>query len=661
MVVVVLSATRVIQQPAVSHATMAMANGAVLFVLAALAMYQITRVAATSSAPPNFVFILFDDVGWGDWSRTGAPARTPHMDAMSRSEHAVWFDRAYTAAPICSPARAGLLTGRTPSRTCIWGVEQHIMCHPGAAECPAGGEYTLANVTKDSGHNYLNAFYGKWHLGSLRDSRSVDPDGGDCYQFNATKGSRPNGNPCLPGYVSFPNGTDNTLCCKGNDGHLSVSNPLNFGFHEFVATPQCGPSGSTNCGCFFQPNQKGLRPTCDVGHYADACTTCNNHLECAAYYVGNTSSTGTVVSPLAAVSGMNDEAFLVDHFEGLLRRSVAHGRPFLASLHFHGAHIPYVATAEMRASYANVTSPLTGQPMTENEQDYWGTLTQLDAAIGRIRKLLSDTGVADNTWVSIMSDNGPEVSPANGQGTGKPFVNPGRTGGLRGRKRDLTEGGIREIGMVEFPPLISRNAHEMTFPLVSLDYLPTVLDILNTSSPHVVDGSSLVPYFKAAATISPATHDNTTAVTALQAPRHPIGWYGIFRYGSTNHLNPGQNGTGSKGCPFYSASQNVFGDVPASYSAPGGQKQVAWLDVGSGQGAFKLFGCASQSSAGDNGDNGDNGDTWHFFLYNLDTDRTESVDLWASDRDRANKLFQNMFAWQNNVLWSQRNETGCRQ
>lgn len=48
-------------------------------------------------------------MGWGDWSRTGAPAHTPHLETMSRSEGAVWFHRAYAGNPICSPTRASVL------------------------------------------------------------------------------------------------------------------------------------------------------------------------------------------------------------------------------------------------------------------------------------------------------------------------------------------------------------------------------------------------------------------------------------------------------------------------------------------------------------------------------------------------------------------------
>ena len=54
---------------------------------------------------------------WLQWSRTGAPARTPHLDAMSRADTAVWFQRAYSGNPICSPTRASLHTGESPAKS----------------------------------------------------------------------------------------------------------------------------------------------------------------------------------------------------------------------------------------------------------------------------------------------------------------------------------------------------------------------------------------------------------------------------------------------------------------------------------------------------------------------------------------------------------------
>ena len=171
---------------------------------------------------------LADDMGWGDWSRTGGLARTPHLDAWSRSDHAVWFQRAYSGNPICSPTRASLQTGRTPARTCIYAVEQHILCHAGAGGC-TGGEFALGNATRvasreasrgasgeageadDAGEAgdiapaYLSAFYGKWHLGSLSDRGVGSPD---CYE-------KPANTSCLLGYWERDGG-----CCFGVDGKV---------------------------------------------------------------------------------------------------------------------------------------------------------------------------------------------------------------------------------------------------------------------------------------------------------------------------------------------------------------------------------------------------------------------------------------------------------
>ena len=107
----------------------------------------------------------------GDWSRTGSPAAgvagggTPHLEAMSRAPGAVWFQRAYSGNPICSPTRASLLTGRTPARTCIYNVDHHILCRAGVGGTDDSSppckrsEYSLANATREQG--YLSGFYGK--------------------------------------------------------------------------------------------------------------------------------------------------------------------------------------------------------------------------------------------------------------------------------------------------------------------------------------------------------------------------------------------------------------------------------------------------------------------------------------------------------------------
>ena len=96
--------------------------------------------AAAAPSPPNIVFVLMDDVGWGDFSyqnvsarqyQPGAggtrwrpnPPRTPHIDALAHGPHSLVFHRFYAGSAVCSPTRASMLSGRTSDRECISVVE----------------------------------------------------------------------------------------------------------------------------------------------------------------------------------------------------------------------------------------------------------------------------------------------------------------------------------------------------------------------------------------------------------------------------------------------------------------------------------------------------------------------------------------------------------
>jgi arylsulfatase A-like enzyme len=119
---------------------------------------------------PNFVVILFDDLGWGDLGayRSEAPA-TPRLDRLAA--HGAVFENYYAAAPYCTPSRAGLLTGRWPIRT---GLTQVVFPsgHPidriqrafGRPIRLPADEITLAEALKTGG--YATMMVGKWHLGA---------------------------------------------------------------------------------------------------------------------------------------------------------------------------------------------------------------------------------------------------------------------------------------------------------------------------------------------------------------------------------------------------------------------------------------------------------------------------------------------------------------
>ncbi len=105
---------------------------------------------------------MADDQGWGDMAYNGHPVvKTTVFDELARTG---WrFDRFYAGAPVCSPTRASVMTGRTPNRmgAFSWGYTLRPQ------------EITVAEALKSAG--YTTGHFGKWHLGSLRPDSSVNP------------------------------------------------------------------------------------------------------------------------------------------------------------------------------------------------------------------------------------------------------------------------------------------------------------------------------------------------------------------------------------------------------------------------------------------------------------------------------------------------------
>jgi arylsulfatase A-like enzyme len=107
---------------------------------------------------PNIVFILFDDLGYGEPGcyRADSPFRTPNLDRMARE--GMRFTDAHSASAVCTPTRYGVLTGRYP-----WRIGQYGVLTTYSPPIIPRSRPTVASLLKDQG--YRTACFGKWHLG----------------------------------------------------------------------------------------------------------------------------------------------------------------------------------------------------------------------------------------------------------------------------------------------------------------------------------------------------------------------------------------------------------------------------------------------------------------------------------------------------------------
>ena len=134
--------------------------------LSAVAIYLAflsLSVRGQESSKPNFVVIFCDDLGYGDLSCFGNPSiKTPYLDRMA-AEGQKWT-QFYVASPVCTPSRAGLLTGRYPIRNGMTSAKR-VVLFPDSAKGLAPSEVTIAEVLREK--EYATAAVGKWHLGHL--------------------------------------------------------------------------------------------------------------------------------------------------------------------------------------------------------------------------------------------------------------------------------------------------------------------------------------------------------------------------------------------------------------------------------------------------------------------------------------------------------------
>lgn len=173
--------------------------------------------------------------------------------------------------------------------------------------------------------------------------------------------------------------------------------------------------------------------------------------------------------------GGDSSKLIMDRAVEFIRSQVDDGKPFLAVIWFHTPHTPVVAGNDDRALY----------PDESIEAQHWySSITAMDRQIGRLREELRSLGVAENTLVWFNSDNGPSY-----------IHNFNSAGPDKGKKAELTEGGIRVPAIVEWPAGLA-GGRAIAAPISTSDIYPTLLAAAGLALPENqpdLDGINVLP------------------------------------------------------------------------------------------------------------------------------------------------------------------------
>ncbi|MEO0413944.1 MAG: sulfatase-like hydrolase/transferase, partial [Verrucomicrobiota bacterium] len=267
---------------------------------------------------PNFVLIMCDDLGWGDVGFNGGTTiRTPHLDEMAGN--GLVLSRFYAQAPVCSPTRASIVTGRHHDRTGIYTANKgHLRA----------GEYTLYEALAANG--YQTGHFGKWHMGTL--TKTVE---------ESNRGAK------NPEDFSPPwsHGVDTTFATEAKTPTYD---------------PMWKPAKKTGTKeAFTAETRQGWHPLGDR----------EKSLYGTHYWTGEEAMVDPESEKL-----MGDDSLLIMN-ETLSFIDQNKDQPFVAIVWFHAPHLPVVASPEDVASYDD------GQT-TGFQQNYYGCVTALDRAVG---------------------------------------------------------------------------------------------------------------------------------------------------------------------------------------------------------------------------------------------------------------------------------------
>ena len=340
--------------------------------LLALVSALLVSASATAAPLPNVIFILADDLGYGDLGCFGQQKiKTPHIDRLAAE--GMRFTQAYAGATVCAPSRCALMTGLHNGHAWIRGNRE---IKPEGQEPLPAGTFTLAHLMKRAG--YRTGIVGKWGLGHPR----------------------------------------------------SASTPEKMGFDHFFGY---------NC-------QRKAHE-----YYPDSLWRGTNRVELD----GKTYSHDLIAEDaLQFIRRSKDQPFFL-----FMALTLPHGK----------FQVPD------QGEYAKESWP--GQA-----KNIAAMIGRLDRDVGRITALLKELNLHEDTLVIFASDNG----------AGHPHEFFQSSGPLRGRKRDMYEGGIRSPSIARWPGKIQAGAVcEQVWAF--WDLMPTLAELTGQSLPAKTDGISILP------------------------------------------------------------------------------------------------------------------------------------------------------------------------
>lgn len=383
--------------------------------LTAISLYS---NAANNSSKPNIIFILCDDMGYGDLGCYGQKyIQTPNLDRMA--QEGMLFTQAYAGSPVSAPSRASLMTGQHTGHTHVRGYKEYWKNVPAVTyginkdfsvvgQEPYDEDHIiLPEIMKKNG--YTTGVFGKWAGGyegscSTPDKRGVDEFYGYICQFQA--------------HLYYPNFLNRYSKEEGDIGVVRIVMEDNI-----------------NYPMFGDDYKKRSQYSADLIH--------QKAMEWIDKQDGKQPFYGffTYTLPHAELAQPND-SILKGYKKHFFRDKTWGGS--------EGSR--YNAVEHTHAEFA-------------------GMITRLDSYVGEVLKKLKEKGLDDNTIVIFSSDNGPHEEG----GADPEFF--GRDGKLRGLKRQCHEGGIRIPFIVRWPGRVSAgmvNDYQLAF----YDVMPTFCELM---------------------------------------------------------------------------------------------------------------------------------------------------------------------------------------